>query len=510
MFRVGIAWLAHFSRCLIEVCDKPTSVRQSCTGGVNVAHVSLSLVHWLCLISYRRWQRIVSSFGERAMSPVLPWAILLVVLLAAGVSAGCGRPDAPVEPESERIAADESELPMVNRIAYIDNSGDLLLVNPDSTGEERLTGSVSAGLLSQTLERGDSYSWPTWSPDGTRVAASRVSLGNEGPGLSVQLFDVSTGRMVTVYDNELQAPVADGTPHYLYWAPDSRHLSFLAPTPEGLTLFVKDIQSDEEPGAVAVGTPLYYHWRKDSTLLAVHSGDRVVIQEPTPEGSESRVAVDAIAFRAPALSPDGAEVAYAGIGGGLRGVFLAPTEPSGPPPRLLMETDGLTAFAWAPDGSSLAIAEQLRRNVPVFDRLSMVSADGTESTVLVEEQLVAFYWSPQGDQIAWIGINPLNQTMDLAVSPVEGGKLAGDARRLYSFAPTGEMFGMLSFFDQYAYSHSIWAPDGSALVVTGTDGADSGRRNGSGPHGGQVYVVDVSTGDPRRIASGKLAVWSWN
>ena len=399
---------------------------------------------------------------------------------------------------------------MVNRIAYIGNSGDLFLINPDSTGEERLTGDVRAGVLSQALDRGDSYSWPTWSRSGGRIAASRVSVAGASPGLSVQLFDVTSGRMETAYENEIQAPVADGTPHYIYWAPDDRHLSFLAPTPEGLTLFVNDLESDEEPGAVAVGAPLYYHWDAESSLLAVHSGDRVVVQEPTPEGSETRVAVDAIAFRAPALSPRGSEVVYAGISGGLRGVFMASTETGGAAPKLLMETEGLTAFAWSPDGSSLAVAEQLRVNVPVFDRLRLVSADGTETTTLVEEQLVAFYWSPQGDQIAWIGLEPLSRAMDLAVSPVEDGKPAGEPRRLFTFTPTGEMFGMLSFFDQYAYSHSIWAPDGSALVVTGTDGAESARRNGSGPHGGQVYVVDVSSGDARRIASGKLAVWSWN
>ncbi len=443
------------------------------------------------------------------MTPVSSWYMVLAVLLTFGVMAGCGQPDV-VEPDAEATATDEREQAMVNRIAYIDNSGDLFLINPDSTGEDRLTGDVRAGLLSQALDRGDSYSWPTWSPSGNRVAASRVSLTGESAGLSVQVFDAMTGRTETAYDNEIHAPVADGTPHYIYWAPDGRHLSFLAPTPEGLTLFVNDLESDEELGAVAVGAPLYYHWGANSTQLAVHTGDRVIVQDPTPEGSETRVAVDAIAFRAPALSPSGAEVVYAGIGGGLRGVFLASTESGGPPPKLLMETEGLTAFAWAPDGSSLAVAEQLRVNVPVFDRLSLISADGTETSTLVEEQMVAFYWSPQGDQIAWIGLEPLSRAMDLAVSAVEGGKPSGEPRRLFTFSPTGEMFGMLSFFDQYAYSHSIWAPDGSALVVTGSDGAESARRNGSGPHGGQVYVVDVSTGNAERIASGKLAVWSWN
>ena len=452
----------------------------------------------------------LSPGTERAMRLVLPWLMAALACLAVIGLLGCGQPNPADEPDSEQLAADESEPPMVNRIAFIDNSGDLFLINPDSTGEERLTGDVRAGLLAQGFDRGDSYSWPTWSRDGARIAASRVSLSGDSPGLSVQLFDVATGRTGVAYENELQAPVADGTPHYIYWAPDNRRLSFLAPTPEGLTLFVRDVDSGEEPGAVAVGAPLYYHWAADSSLLAVHGGDRVVLQEPTPEGDEARVAVDAIAFRAPAISPGGSQVAYAGIGGGLRGVFLASTERDGPPPRMLMETDGLTAFTWAPDGSSLAVAERLRVNVPVFDRLRLITPDGTESNVLVDEQLVAFYWSPQGDQIAWIGIDPLSQSMDLMVSPVQDGRAAGEARRLFRFTPTGELFVMFSFFDQYAYSHSIWSPDGSALVLTGTDGAQPGRRNGSGPHGGQVYVVDVSTGDARRIASGKLAVWSWN
>ena len=316
--------------------------------------------------------------------------------------------------------------------------------------------------------------------------------------------------MVSAYNNEVPAPVADGAAHYIYWSPDGRYLTFLAPTPEGLSLLVRDFQSgDREALSVAVGAPLYYHWAADSGQLAVHSADRVTIQDPTPEGDEIQVAVDAFNFRAPALSPDGSRLAYGGIVGGVQGIYMTPTSGS-PAPDLLMETQGMTAFAWSPDGSTLAVVEQARPGTPVFDSLKLVRSDGSGTSLLLDEALLAFFWSPAGDSIAWVGIDPLSRSMDLAVSAVEAGQPSGEPRNLFRFSPTGELFTWFSFFDQYAYSHSIWSPDGSSLVITGTDGPESGRRNGSGPSGGEVFVVDVSTGEARRIASGKVAIWSWN
>ena len=400
---------------------------------------------------------------------------------------------------------------MVNLIAYIDNSGDLLVVGPDGTGQRRLTGDVRAGMLSQALDRGDSYSWPTWAHDGTRLAASRVAVDGGSAELTVQVFDLSSGGMTAAFTSEIPAPVADGTPHYLQWSPDDRYLSILAPTREGLALFLRDFQSPEDAHRIAVGAPLYTHWNGMSTLLAIHAEDRVVLRDPSPDGRETRVAVDAFSFRAPAVSPDGTRVAFAGISGGVEGIYVVPAVPdAAEPPALVMETQGLVAFAWAPDGSSLAVAEQMRRGVPAFERLRLFSPDGEVRGTVVEEQMLAFFWSPQGDRIAWISLAAQTREMELVVASVESDGSVGEPRRLFRFSPTGEMFTMLSFFDQYAYSHSLWSPDGSALVITATEGHEPGRRNGSGPSGGQVYIIDVSTGESRRLASGKTAFWSWN
>ena len=445
----------------------------------------------------------------------------IIATLGLAALAGCGQPRVATEqaqPAPSPAEGDGNGSIMVNRIAYIDNSGDLHLINPDGTGDDRLTGDVRAGLLTQALERGDSYSWPTWSPDGARVAVSRVSITGSEPGLSVQLFDLDTGGMLSAFENDVPAPVADGAAHYIYWSPDGRYLTVLAPTREGLALFVRDYQGNDDAAALVLGAPLYYHWSSDSGVLAVHSGDRLVVSEPTPDGAQADIQADAVGFRAPALSPDGTRLAYAATEGEVHGVFVRDIGP--PPsfspspsggglgwgrPRLLAETRAMAAFAWSPDGATLAVSEQASPGSPLFNRMSLLSADGS-SSVLVEEAHLAFFWSPAGDRIAWVGVDSATREMELSLSPVGG----GEPRRLFRFSPTGEFFTYLSFFDQYAYSHSLWSPDGSALVVAGNEGPESGRRNGSGPAGGQIYVVDADTGETQRIASGKTAVWSWN
>ncbi|MCH8961246.1 MAG: PD40 domain-containing protein, partial [Bacteroidetes bacterium] len=209
----------------------------------------------------------------------------------------------PDDPPNDR---NNNKVVSVDRIVYVGTGGDLFTIKADGTDPQQLTGNnqlradqpettesqepgepaepqepgarrIAAAFHSQTLNFSQFYAWPTWSPDGTKLAVSRVQLRSEREAtVSIQVIDAITGRADTVYTNEVPALIADGVPHYLYWAPDSQSLGFIASTPRGLTLFVSSfdspVVSNEAPLTVETGAPLYFSWAKDSQGLLLHSG----------------------------------------------------------------------------------------------------------------------------------------------------------------------------------------------------------------------------------------------
>ena len=106
-----------------------------------------------------------------------PLAYLLSVLLAGvagGFFAGCGGggEGAPATPTASPPAA-------VDRIAYVGDDGNIYTVRGDGSRRDQVTrlnagpvASLAVAGLAQA--RSAYYAWPTWSPDGTRIAASRV------------------------------------------------------------------------------------------------------------------------------------------------------------------------------------------------------------------------------------------------------------------------------------------------------------------------------------------------
>lgn len=418
----------------------------------------------------------------------------------------------------------------INRIAYIASDGQLVTINPDGSDRSTLTtGAVAdaagrmGGIVAQPMQETRLYGWPVWSPDGSRIAVSLISGSRPSEAeMSVQTLESSSGVGGAVFVNSAPLTIAEGTPHYVQWSPNGEMLGITAATPEGLSLFV--IEANPADGAavassdmpVVRGAPLYFDWSPDGRSLAVHSGQELMVLRLNDAGTSFGLLPigRSRSFRTPAWSPDGITLAWSAPGGDSEALWLGRPHDRDYPPLRLTEVEGACAFLWSSDGRVIAVADRQDEGSPAYRRLRLVAADGSaERTIREDDWVLGFFWEPDGQRLAWVALNSEERTMEWriadgdAAQPDGGGsdEPVGGLR----FSPSGETFLMLAFFDQYARSHSPWAPDGSALVVAGNQQYLSQRRNGSGAAGPHVYVTEVGEqGGLRDIAAGGIAVWS--
>ena len=368
------------------------------------------------------------------------------------VAAACSNTPgtAVLDPSQQPDTEIDREVGQVDRIAYVSPNGNLLTVNPDGGDLAQLTGGLQAedampgfgsqgSVQAQPARVNEYYTWPTWSADGTKLAASRVVIQEERTEITVQVMDSRTGRSETVFENEQPGLVADGAPHYIYWAPTGNALSFLSSTPEGLSLFVWGGAPGDAAAAVASGGPLYYQWANDGGAMALHIGTEIIWAKPPAEDASRQSFQSSGNFRVPTISPDGASLAYVDQADGGMGLYIAPTSDLSQARRIL-DVGSPSAFMWSPDGTQIAVADQSVSGAPIYDRLMLVPVDGSPVTTLSSgrssEDVWAFFWSPAGDKLAWVAVNTAERELEWVVAPSDG----SDAKRLFSFQPSAEVF----------------------------------------------------------------------
>jgi TolB protein len=360
------------------------------------------------------------------------------------------------------------------------------------------------------------YAFPAWSPDGSRVAA----IGTSDTTTEVHVFTIggSTGSGGSVEPPRVVFDGTDHPPFYLYWSPDGRRLGFLTTEPAGLALRLASADGATPATIAREAAPLYWAWTTGDRLLVHSGGDgpAAFLGEVADDGA----AGDAIestpgGFRAPGLSTDGRYRAFAvaDADGAMVRVVAEGSDGMG---RREVGVFGAAALSFGPTGDEVAFiapaASGQAVGLPVGPLRLLDAGSGVVRTLLAGS-VVAFFWGPDGRTIAALQVpTGDDRVASIAATPIQLAAAPGlrlrlsvvrvddGAIRTQQVVQLADAFAaqVLPYFDQYALSHRLWAPDGSALAlpVVGADGT--------------TRVVEIRTDGsaPRPIADGLAAFWS--
>lgn len=401
-------------------------------------------------------------------------------------------------------------------IAVVDESG--ALATMDERGGSRVSYAVPGVVFGS----------PAWSPDGSRIAA----VGHTPDDTSIYVFTVLRGgsgghaKPVVIY----RSP--DRPPFYLYWTPDSQRVAFLATESVGLSLRIAPANGTAPldgsgPGAIIRrGAPLYFDWEgADRLLLHVGTGASGFVGEVGLDGASVAPAVAGTGdFRAASASRDGRYLAYVRSGTDSSGEIVVASRDGASQHGL--PVFGGAAFVFDPTGDVLAsiAADKSVTNAPAFPLgpLRLIDARTGAVRTLLDGSVVAFFWAPDGRTIAALRLaQPGDQTTEAgpfltaavrarpaaAATPSPGLEVrlafvdaaTGAVRSERVVRPASDFVNqILPYFDQYALSHRLWAPDSASIILPLVDSSG----------GTQLVVMPADGTDSRPIADGVSGFWS--
>lgn len=232
------------------------------------------------------------------------------------------------------VAADQG------RIAYMAIPGlneDIYVMNADGTSPTRLT----------VNEQFDS--WPSWSPDGSRVAYVHEPV-DSAAGNTMEIYVMNADG-----SNPTRLTVNNAIDYMPSWSPDGSRIAFISN------------RAYEAAG---------YDYSSPCDIY-VMKADGTNPTRLTTNGVDSRIA----------WSPDGSRIAYSD-----GGIWVMKADGTNPTRLVVGEQP-----AWSPDGTRIAFTAWQNS----ADRILVMKADGTNPTFLVDGSQPT--WSPDSARIAFVG-----------------------------------------------------------------------------------------------------------
>lgn len=334
---------------------------------------------------------------------------------------------------------------------------------------------------------------PTWSLDGERLVWTEVDHMSEVP----EAFIVTSGRR----GDQRERVASPTAPFYYSWSPTGDTIAFLGGGPGGrvdLSLL------DDEVRFLGGAQPYYFAWAPDGLSLLTHT-DQAQVALLSTDGTETSLDRTPARFQAPQWSVDGTRLVYATgtpppTGGVRTGAFqsdgqeIVVAEPGGAILRSLGVFSGVATFDLGP-GSLIAHSVTLDRTVFNFGPLAVTDLESGEETTVSLEPVLAYEWSPNGDALLYLGSQG-----GIDHPTFKWFVWDGTASTAYATVTPTPVFSTsyLPFWDQYARSHTLWAPDGSAFAYTGLN--QEGEPT--------VWVQVLGALEPTEVAKGDVVFWS--
>ena len=408
-------------------------------------------------------------------------------------------------------ARSETRSSGVNQIAFVGLDRQVYTVAPDGSNPRLI--SPEAGV----------FTWPTWSPDATKIVFSGV-VEDEGGNLRISLFAFNNEsrslRELYVGEPGVAGILAQGVVHYPLWSPDSTRVAFIAVTSQGLTLFLDDLRDNVGAALILDQGPLWMSWSPDSQFLLVHRGEDHFLVNTLEGVQVDELDIRAAGYRVPAWKPQGTTITLAsGDGPGRYTILTADVVADGldvprPITDLIEIGFPLTpAFLWSPSGDLLALAGSTRLvsylGLPlhIYRDLAIFSGGEPAQSILIQDNVMAYFWSPDGSRLAYVSPSEKEGVLSWTVLNIV------DRERwpLVDFIPSRDQLTMFQFFDQYAYSHSPWSPDSRSLVFAGNLADVASPISITNELAQESHVIVVAA-DPdssaETIAEGILGFWS--
>ncbi len=350
------------------------------------------------------------------------------------------------------------------------------------------------------------YGWPTFSPDGSKLAYSWIGRDADGNQFGISVFDFAKHYSIPIFASRNERV------DYVFWTPDGKNVSFLLGEPEGLSLILAEIKEKKPVRMVLSGMPIYYDWNRTADRLVVHTNNSnqsrsehvtLMSVSPTSQDSLRTMSRGRLPFKTPCWSPDGKHLAY--IENNNAESYLAVADADGSNPKVMASLPiGESSFVWAPDSRHLAYSSAVIGADSVLHGIRVVDITDAESKRLTGEDVAAYFYSPDGKYLAYIAVPADRPFYQWELIDLKNDK----TRKLDMFLATQDETVAYHYFDQLALSHTIWAPDSSEFVFAGVRLLAAPEQGGGPTPEPQLWIEPVDGRPPRSGRAGTLAFYS--